>query len=396
MRTISKVFVLLALLAVATGCRAQFVGYTSPQSVQQTLANNVNCTGAAQTFNVSNLGQTQHFATANPGSATNFQMVIQGLDAVGTVFAISDYGKPGLTGAVGRVSVQGTGYFPIIRVQVTCSPITATFVLNYSGASATGTPSVGSYQMGQIEKMIFSGAPANANQTDSQFQTPFGTTSGTLLFSYNTGSLTGSTLTLSCQGQLLSSGTLYSQTIVPASVLTPQIFQIPPNACPLITVSYTSGGATAGTVFLEYIFNLPGVPGTLTGTSAPQVQTAGADPCMGSANAKSFATVSTTASAQLIAGSAGKQTYVCSISLVPAGADNVALVEGTGAVCATGTAGMAGGATAATGWNFAANENMHMGGGAGSVAKTATAGDNVCLLVSAATQLSGVIGYVQQ
>jgi hypothetical protein len=108
-----------------------------------------------------------------------------------------------------------------------------------------------------------------------------------------------------------------------------------------------------------------------------------------------FKPVSITTNTQVItmAGSSNF-VYFCSINLVAAAADNVALVEGTGATCGTGTAGIAGGATAATGWNLGANNlTMATGSGSGAVAKTAVAGDNVCILVSAASQLSGVISW---
>ncbi len=102
-----------------------------------------------------------------------------------------------------------------------------------------------------------------------------------------------------------------------------------------------------------------------------------------------------TTAVTLITGVASKQTYICSINLVVAGANNVALVEGTAAGCATGTAGMAGGATAATGWNFAANGGLTMGSGVGTPFRTATAADNVCVLQSAATQVSGSMSWAQ-
>ena len=105
--------------------------------------------------------------------------------------------------------------------------------------------------------------------------------------------------------------------------------------------------------------------------------------------------ISITTGTQIIAGASSKQTYVCSINLVAGAADNVALVEGTGSVCASSTAGMAGGTTAVTGWNLAANGGMTLGNGAGIVAKTATAADNVCLLVSGSAQLSGTIVWAQ-
>jgi len=124
-----------------------------------------------------------------------------------------------------------------------------------------------------------------------------------------------------------------------------------------------------------------------------QYRPAFVDPCK-MATASQY-TISLTTNTQIITGTASKQTYICSINIVVAAATNVALVEGTGTVCATSIAGMAGGSTAATGWNFAANGGLTLGNGDSWVIKTATAADNVCILVSAANQVSGSIKYVQ-
>lgn len=119
------------------------------------------------------------------------------------------------------------------------------------------------------------------------------------------------------------------------------------------------------------------------------------DPC--ASQARTAYVISLTASTQIIAGTTGKQTYICWIQFsLSALADNIALVEGTGSVCGTGTAGMAGGTTAATGWNLLANGSVTGGGRTAWGFKTATLADNVCLLVSSAAQISGVIEYVQQ
>jgi len=121
------------------------------------------------------------------------------------------------------------------------------------------------------------------------------------------------------------------------------------------------------------------------------------DPC--ETNAKSFVKVSLTANAQLISGTSGKQTYFCSWNLVTGGAVGVAVVEGTGSTCGTGTLGtISGGATAATGWQFGANGGEVEAAGNASLGATATGGGgaNVCVFVSAAVQVSGNIGYVQQ
>jgi hypothetical protein len=54
---------------------------------------------------------------------------------------------------------------------------------------------------------------------------------------------------------------------------------------------------------------------------------------------------------------------------------------------------MSGGTTAASGWNFAANGGLTQGNGLGTVNQTNATGDSVCIITSAATQLSGRIAY---
>jgi hypothetical protein len=118
--------------------------------------------------------------------------------------------------------------------------------------------------------------------------------------------------------------------------------------------------------------------------------------CAGASIANTTSTpISLTANTQIISGASGKQTYVCSINLISGAANNVALVEGTGTTCGLGTAGLAGGTTAATGWNFAANGGLTLGNGLGMIARTATAADNVCLFVSDSAQVSGNIVWAQ-
>lgn len=104
-------------------------------------------------------------------------------------------------------------------------------------------------------------------------------------------------------------------------------------------------------------------------------------------------TVSTATTTLLITGVTGRHVRICSLSLVTAAANNVALISGTGATCATGTTGMNGGTTAATGWNFAANGGLTQGSGLGEVNRTNATGNSVCIITSAATQLSGRISY---
>ena len=120
------------------------------------------------------------------------------------------------------------------------------------------------------------------------------------------------------------------------------------------------------------------------------------DPCK--AQTKFYVSINQIGNTQLVTGTASKKIYICSIHVVVAVATNAALVEGTGSVCATGTAGVSGfgGATAATGWNFAANGGIALGNGDAAVGAEGTNADNLCLFNSGSGQVSGGISYVVQ
>jgi hypothetical protein len=138
------------------------------------------------------------------------------------------------------------------------------------------------------------------------------------------------------------------------------------------------------------IFRSPMLP--INGT----VRLASGDPCQ--SNPKSYLSFSQTANTQVLAGTASRKIYPCSFHVVTATAQNVALIEGTGSTCATNPVGVVGfgGATAATGWNFAANGGIAYGDGSNSLGAESVAGDNVCLFQSGSGQLSGGMSYVVQ
>jgi hypothetical protein len=93
-----------------------------------------------------------------------------------------------------------------------------------------------------------------------------------------------------------------------------------------------------------------------------------------------------------VTGVSGRHVRICALNMVAAAADNVGIISGTGATCGTGTGAIVG-TSAATGYNFAANGGIAMGSGIGTIMKTAATGDSVCIITSAATQLSGGISY---
>lgn len=161
---------------------------------------------------------------------------------------------------------------------------------------------------------------------------------------------------------------------------------------PRVTVSNDSSLAANQSVNLSQVGGNTTAQGGVTGSLLVE------QGCAGQTVANtSIATINlaSTTGTTIVTGVASKKTYICSINIVAGAAVNVALVEGTTATCATGITGMAGGATAATGWNLAANGGLTLGNGQGLVFKTATAADNVCLLASAASQLSGSLTYAQ-
>lgn len=120
------------------------------------------------------------------------------------------------------------------------------------------------------------------------------------------------------------------------------------------------------------------------------------DPCDGAAKTLLPIDIVTATTTEITSALAGASThyYVCSINLVTAGANNVALVDDDTDNCASVTSGVAGGTTAGEGWNFAANGGLTIGNGMGTVAKTNGANRVLCLVTSAAVQLSGSIGVV--
>lgn len=111
--------------------------------------------------------------------------------------------------------------------------------------------------------------------------------------------------------------------------------------------------------------------------------------------ADGFQTVSITTATTtlLITGVSGRHVRISAIHLLTGIANNVALISGTGATCGTGTTGMAGGTTAANGYNFAANGGLTLGSGVGSVMRTTATGDSVCAVTSANGPLAGTIAY---
>jgi hypothetical protein len=250
----------LALVGCAAPRRVQgqFIGFVSLQTTQQTLATNAVCTGGIQQFPVSNLGQTHHYLSITTNSSVvQLSAEIDGTDKQSNIYRISDVLILGGTTLTRTGTLEGRGYFPVIFIQVTCSPGTGTFTLSYSGDGTTSNGTPGSYLTSQIDKIAFSGAPGNAS-LNGNFQTPFGTSGGEVRFQYLGSSAAGGTLQILCT---TANGSLVGQTIPLTAALANNValqsFQVADFACPFIQVAYANSGS-AGTVVAEYIFSVPG------------------------------------------------------------------------------------------------------------------------------------------
>ncbi len=93
-------------------------------------------------------------------------------------------------------------------------------------------------------------------------------------------------------------------------------------------------------------------------------------------------------STQLVALTAGQTIYVCGYNFMAAGAVNVDLRYGTGTNCATAPVSLTGP------YNLVAQTGVSYGNGAGVVVQTAAA-NALCVNLSAAVQVSGVVSYTK-
>lgn len=160
----------------------------------------------------------------------------------------------------------------------------------------------------------------------------------------------------------------------------------------------TSAGSARVTIASDNS-NSAGIGGSATGSTVPSaaryVGGNGSGNLTGVTVCDNWTAISQTSGTQIVTGVSAKKTYICSINLVTATAQNIALVGGTGTVCATTTHAIAGGTTAATGWNLPANGGLAQGSGVGVIMQAGTAADNVCILQSASGQISGAISWTQ-
>ena len=118
------------------------------------------------------------------------------------------------------------------------------------------------------------------------------------------------------------------------------------------------------------------------------------DPCQREARTTYVVDIVTATTTEIANQVASEFFWLCSVHLFTAGINNVAIVEDDTNDCASPTAGLNGGVTAAEGYNFIANQGIVVGTGEFYIMRTATANRYLCIITSAAVQLSGTITLV--
>lgn len=129
---------------------------------------------------------------------------------------------------------------------------------------------------------------------------------------------------------------------------------------------------------------------TLTSQMNSLLALVNTDLCQGASKVKVPISISSATTVVLQAASASNKAHLCSLFLLAAAADNVAIVEDASGSCVSPDAGVIGGTTTGTGLNLIANEGVMIQNGGNEVAATASTNVNLCIITSTTAQLTGV------
>ena len=112
-----------------------------------------------------------------------------------------------------------------------------------------------------------------------------------------------------------------------------------------------------------------------------------------STQASAAINISTATTTKLITGIAGRWVYITSFNVISGGTGNIQLVYGTGSNCGTGQTSLTGA------YNLTAQAGLVVGSGVAPVLVIPTGSESkpndVCVITSAAVQMSGSIAYAQ-
>ena len=359
------ILALAAFAALACGAHAQFLGYVSPQTVNQQVFTNTSCaSGLLVSSPLQNVGQSVHIVQSTL-SFTNgdVQPVVEILGSADGVNykIISDYGMGGTSSIL-----VGYGVFAYIQVAITGGTTGCLATLSYQGTSVSPQNNVGQSDVTAYQKYIFSGVSVGSNQNSAQnILPPYGSSGGVLVINGG-GFPSGSTISVTAN----SANNATQTTIATFSIENtnaPQTFVVPSVPTAQVNVYYVSGGASANTFNATYIFLKPGANDMPLCEKSYVINTASAGPT------------------QIVAAVAGAQVRVCSISVGSGTAEGIDFQQGVGSNCGTGNSQLTGV------YHLAANApttQSFPGGGL-----VALPGNAMCIHLSGANQTDGQITF---
>lgn len=370
---------ILALLALAAfPARAQYIGSVSPQTVNQTVFNNTDCsTSPTKSVTVTNVGQSVHIATYSftgiGGNATPYVRIMASNDGTNFIQISDDgAGQPSIS-FIGPSNgiLSGYGSYPFVQVWIVGGLAGCRATVSYAGTSVSNVNPVGSSDATAYDKLMLASGGATGSSGLNVTVTPYGNSAGYLAVTFQGGAgHSGS----SVQVVITNPASSDVETIAnfPLSTIAnhPQFFAVPSLATNNVSVNYTSGGSAPGvTLALEYIFLKPGANPSPLGEQSLVINTASGGPT------------------QIVAANTGTSVRIVSVNVSSGTAEGIDLQQGTGANCATGNAQLSGVTHLAA--NVPWIQNFP---GAGLVALP---GNAVCIHLSGANQTDGTIQYSQ-
>jgi hypothetical protein len=257
--------VMCAVLMLAIGASAQFLGYVSTQSVAVNVFSSQAANGASATLQ--NLGQSAHFLSyCNTGFAGQIALEASQDGTFGSpiTLAQASYGQQTTTDSACHV-LQAGGYYPAVRARV----------LNYAGGSVTAFYTALGAPISYAPPALTSTGPTSPIVCDRSFSITVGPSATSSLignqsgmnfaicaatFSFN-GATTAGSLQLSEFATSAAPGNTCTTSLSPAATWTafvtantPQLFSIGSAVGPLIktllpnhVICLTTGAVTANT-----------------------------------------------------------------------------------------------------------------------------------------------------
>ena len=330
-------FFALCVICGPVLAHAQFLGFTSPQTVGPITCINAaiapttsSATPGAASF-IPNLGQSVHYLTWLTLGNITFSIQLDGGFNNSTWFRISETGTVRGSGAI-----WANVYYPFIRCNLTVASGGGSISATYTGTSVTAGPPAGIFNSsGIFTKDLARSAMANANALYST-SLPTGSSGGTIYIVNSGGFSAGGALTLKAG---IDSSHLASVNVFEISSGTAQqVLPVSPIAAAYAELSYTApAGQAANTYDLAYSFSLNSSTST-----ASTILLAPAGVSMFLCAANGVVSLSGAGNTQIIPAVAGLTIRVCHLSLSFVSMVDFELHSGTGVNCATGDTAITG------------------------------------------------------